>query len=81
MEKINRFLIFAGYFYYPNGGMDDYIKTVTTFEEVQEFIDSLKGYDWVNVLDIEAGEAWETFSGKNGMRKLKKRDTLGYSYR
>lgn len=55
-----RFLVFAGYNYYPGGGFNDYRGTADTFDESK---DILKSYfqneswgTWGQIVDIVTGE-------------------------
>lgn len=52
---IQQYILFAGWSYYPGGGMEDYIDSYDTFEEANAFGVELKqgrGYDWFHVLDL-----------------------------
>lgn len=57
---LNRYLVFAGLTYYPNGGWDDFIDSYSTLEEIQqyfsydgEFKNTLNSlcYDWLEIVD------------------------------
>lgn len=64
MEE-NRYLIFAGGFYYPHGGWDDYIGYKTKYnvavELAQKMIDS-EDYDWVQIVDNKTLKTMITIS-------------------
>lgn len=49
---MKRFILFAGDFYYPQGGMDDFVDSENTLKEAKELSE---GYEWAHVLDIETG--------------------------
>jgi hypothetical protein len=45
-----RFWLFAGDFYYPLGGMDDFVEDFHTLEEAMVIG---KQHDWAHVLDTQ----------------------------
>lgn len=48
-----RFLVFAGFSYYPNGGWDDFKQACNTLEEAYTVgREQKKTYDWVNIVDL-----------------------------
>lgn len=49
-----RFLLFAGYTFYPSGGIDDLVGMFSTKEEAEEFYlktKEQKRFDWYHVFD------------------------------
>jgi len=52
---MKRFLLFAGDFYYPSGGMDDFKDSFNILEDAVIFANN-EGWDWIHILDIEKGE-------------------------
>lgn len=58
---MERFLVFAGYRYYPRGGYDDYQDGFETLDEAKEYCGRLlrdHGRDWAHVLDIQTGDMY-----------------------
>ena len=51
------FLVFAGSFYYPSGGWDDYQETFETAEEAVRYAKSLYE-DWWHVVELGKGEVF-----------------------
>jgi len=60
-NRIKRFIIFAGYHYYPEPGVRDIYGHYDTFEEVNSAISDMvtddKTWDWLHVLDTDTGKA------------------------
>lgn len=56
---MKRFLLFSGDGYYPNGGVEDFIRGFSSPESIEQHLRALadKGEkpDWSNVLDIQTG--------------------------
>jgi hypothetical protein len=58
---MKRFLVFAGYCYYPDGGMDDFQEDFDTLEEARSFEAKIKekwkpnwaNYNWSAIWDSE----------------------------
>jgi hypothetical protein len=53
---MRRFIVFAGTFYYPGGGFEDYQTDVDEFEPARQFaLGYLKanGNTWAHVFDLE----------------------------
>jgi 3-methyladenine DNA glycosylase AlkD len=52
---MKRYMLFAGENYYPDGGMRDFIKSVATIQEANEWCDEIKAgnnyFDWWQVVD------------------------------
>lgn len=49
---MKRFLLFAGHYYYPSGGWNDFAGFFDTPEEAQEAAERKKGdWDWWHVID------------------------------
>jgi len=49
----NRYLVFAGNDYYPEGGWDDLVFSSNSLDEVlTELVDVFKKYDWLQVIDM-----------------------------
>jgi viroplasmin and RNaseH domain-containing protein len=49
---MNRFLLFAGYDYYPAGGWGDFKGSFDSKEEAEEFLSqSEENYDWDQIID------------------------------
>lgn len=49
-----RYLLFAGDFYYPAGGFSDFIDSYKSIEEIKE--DKLHDYDWYEIVDLKTYE-------------------------
>ena len=57
MSRVKRFVVFAGDYYYPGGGWDDFNASFDTLEEVWKYQKTaLKNADWSQVIDLETGE-------------------------
>jgi hypothetical protein len=55
---MKRYMTFAGEYYYPSGGMNDFRGSFDTLDEAIGFIEALD-YDWMHVWDIvENMEVW-----------------------
>lgn len=70
--NMNRYLLFAGQFYYPNGGWGDFIISVETEVEVDKAIelmiaDKENPNTWFHVFDTESQKIIRSggFSGDN----------------
>lgn len=50
---MKRYLLFAGYGYYPSGGWDDWIGDFDTVEEAQA---AERRGDWYHIIDTETKE-------------------------
>jgi hypothetical protein len=49
---VKRFLIFAGYAYYPSGGWSDFYSSVDTLVEAKSEVDKyVDRYSWAHVID------------------------------
>lgn len=50
---MKRFSIFAGDYYYPSGGMDDFIDSFDELEVAEDFIKyyTIRKYDWYQIFD------------------------------
>jgi len=66
MLVVKRFLVFAGYNYYPDGGWDDFVEQYDSSEEAQESVTEHLNppfnnpkyspkHDWAHVVDTETG--------------------------
>ena len=63
---IKRYLLFAGYSYYPAGGWNDFVDSYDTREEaeqsakniclLEEYTIPTGKYDWCHVIDSQDGE-------------------------
>jgi hypothetical protein len=53
-----RFLLFAGIFYYPNGGWDDFKGSYDTPAEAAKAVLTMKN-DWWHAVDTKTGERWD----------------------
>lgn len=51
-----RYHLFAGANYYPNGGMYDYVGTFDTLEAAKEAAESGEYTDWANIAQIRDGD-------------------------
>ena len=53
--KVKRYLVFAGYDYYPSGGWNDY---VASFDDLNMARDTAKGMviEWAHIIDITTGK-------------------------
>lgn len=49
----NRYALFAGHNYYPNGGFEDF-KAFGTLDELKAMRNKLEGMDWAHIADLEA---------------------------
>jgi hypothetical protein len=56
---MKRYLLFAGDYYYPCGGMNDFIKSFDTANDAFEHALSLK-VDWCHMLDSQTGSFVDT---------------------
>lgn len=54
--NMSNYLLFAGGFYYPSGGWDDFRGSYSTPEEAKEVAESLTYIDWWHVVDSETEE-------------------------
>ena len=57
---MKRYLVFAGFNYYPSGGWDDFVDAFSTLEEAQASAISCQSrgesggsFDWVQIVDCE----------------------------
>lgn len=53
---MNRYILFAGSFYYPNGGTNDMRGNYRTIEEAIKAYNELQSVDWGHILDTTTGE-------------------------
>jgi hypothetical protein len=51
-NAIRRYWVEACCDYYPSGGFDDIKGQFTTLEDAEAFAMSIKGYDYVKVVDV-----------------------------
>lgn len=63
---MNRYLLFAGYHYYPRGGWTDFRHSFDSLEDAfaygfQRDIGGRKLYDWCHVLDLETWEVTHSY--------------------
>lgn len=56
---MKRYLVFAGDYYYPNGGWDDLKAEFDTYAEVAANLCKFDNYDWVHVIDCLTGSKVE----------------------
>lgn len=59
MQIMKRFWLFSGDYYYPQGGMRDFIESFDTKEEAKELYLKIKtewSYQWYHIFDLETGE-------------------------
>lgn len=54
-QEPKRYIVFAGYNYYPGGGMEDCILTTDDMEEARKAGAADRG-DWAHVYDTQTGE-------------------------
>ena len=49
-----RYLVFAGSYHYPNGGMHDWVASCESLEEAKNIVRflSVKSYDWYHIFDL-----------------------------
>ena len=55
---MKRFSVFAGDYYYPSGGMDDFLDSFDELEVAKNYADNIKDctnrkYDWYQIYDSE----------------------------
>lgn len=50
-----RYMLFAGYDYYPSGGMNDFIGRNATLLETMELLHTVHIRDWFNIYDSKTG--------------------------
>ena len=55
MEKYKRFMVFAGYHYYPCGGTCDCENSFDTEKEAIEWVNKDSNYDWSEIFDRVEG--------------------------
>jgi hypothetical protein len=55
MEKVKRFVVFAGDKYYPAGGWDDHVGSFDTEAEARLVLKNAPD-DWGHIIDLETGE-------------------------
>lgn len=58
---MKRYLVFAGNYYYPSGGWNDFHSAYDTLEEARELTKKMKSEaglweDWCHIIDIQTGE-------------------------
>lgn len=51
---MKRYLLFAGYDFYPAGGWDDFISDGNTVEELKLLGET--GHDWAHIVDRDTGK-------------------------
>lgn len=59
---MNRYLLFYGYQYYPDGGWNDFEGDYDTIEDAMDDIELAKieeDADWYHIIDIETGVMME----------------------
>lgn len=56
--KMNKYLVFSGYDFYPSGGFEDFKGSFEDFESAVKFALEVKGgaHDWFQVVDGVTGE-------------------------
>ena len=55
--KLKRFLLFAGYDYYPTGGWADFMSSHETVEDAVIAVAGMRSpMDWWHVIDLESGD-------------------------
>lgn len=57
---MKRYMLFAGWDYYPSGGMRDFVGSYDTFDEAREDALGMTG-DWWHILDIETGDTHHNY--------------------
>ena len=58
---MKRYLLFAGYDYYPSGGMDDFKNDFDTIDEAIQYAKANKD-DWQHIYDQqERKEVWNNY--------------------
>lgn len=57
---MERYALFAGSFYYPSGGWNDFKGTYHTVQEAVDYIEAYANsdeeYDWYHVIDLATGK-------------------------
>ena len=57
---VKRFVVFAGFQYYPGGGWEDFIGSCDTLEEARELrratLEENYQYSWSHIVDLQTGE-------------------------
>jgi len=54
---MNRFLLFAGSYYYPSGGWNDFVQSFESLESAKDYIiTNVSGYDWIQIVDSKTEE-------------------------
>lgn len=52
-DEVNRYLVFAGFYYYPSGGFDDFYASSDQKESAIELAkQAMVRNDWVQVIDM-----------------------------
>ena len=57
---MKRFLVFAGYCYYPDGGMNDFLEDFDTLEEARSFEAKIKEECKFNWEDFKWSAIWDS---------------------
>lgn len=52
---VKRFVLFAGYDYYPSGGWGDFVESFDTAEEARA-AQFANGCDWKQIIDLSTGK-------------------------
>ena len=58
---MNRYAIFAGSYYYPSGGWNDFKGSFTTERLALLYVANMPRCDWFQIVDLETGENLDTF--------------------
>lgn len=57
-----RYMLFAGYNYYPEGGMNDFRGRFDTMVQAIQAIGAAHSrYEWFNILDTETGRVYDHY--------------------
>ncbi len=60
---MKRFLLFAWYQFYPEGGMNDFVNSYDTVEEAKADVSKYEKLDYAEIIDSTTGECvadWST---------------------
>ena len=69
-KRPRRYLVFAGTFYYPEGGWNDFYKDTDSLDEAIKYCkyylekEAPKGYGWCHIVDIHKGRIIRKFTSE-----------------
>jgi hypothetical protein len=66
-ENTDKYLVFSGYSYYPDGGWNDYDGAFSTLEEAKDSVKDFDYQQWAHIVDANSEEIVLIAAGGKGV--------------